>query len=443
MDDLALLDTLLAVARAAGADAADALLSSSLSLGVQCRLGRAEHVERAESRDLGLRVFVGQRQALVSTSAVAAARFPELAAQAVAMARLLPEDRFAGLAESAGVMADADGLELDDAAEPATEALAARALAAEEAARAVAGITNSEGAEASYGRTETALAASNGFAGRFARTRHSLSVSVLAGEGTDMQRDYDFASAVRLADLEAPETVGRSAGERAVARLRPRRPRTMTAPVVFDQRVAGGLIGHLAMAANGAAVARGTSFLRERLGESVFGSAITVMDDPRRRRGLRSRPFDGEGLETAPLALVRDGILASWLLDSRSARQLGLRSTAHASRGTESPPSPAPSNLYLLPGTPSPAELMADIGEGLYVTELIGMGVNPVTGDYSRGASGFMIRDGSLAEPVAECTVAGNLLAMFASLVPASDLVFRRGIDAPTVRLDGMTVAGT
>jgi PmbA protein len=443
MDDLSLLATLLATARAAGADAADALLTNSLALGVQCRLGRTEHVERAESRELGLRVFVGQRQALVSASAIEPRRFADLAEQAVAMARLLPEDPFAGLAGAVGTVTQAEALELDDAAEPATEALAARAVAAEEAARAIEGITNSEGAEASYSRTELALATSEGFAGRFARTRHTLSVSVLAGTGTNMQRDSDFTSSVQLADLEPPETVGRRAAERAVARLNPIRPQTMAVPVVFDPQVAGGLLGHLAMAANGAAVARGTSFLRDRLGERVFSPSVTIIDDPRRRRGLRSRPFDGEGLPTAALTLVEEGVLASWLLDARSARQLGQRSTAHASRGTESPPSPAPSNLYLQPGPLSPAELMADIGRGLYVTELIGMGVNPVTGDYSRGASGFMIRDGALAEPVAECTIAGTLAAMFASLLPASDLVFRRGIDAPTVRVEGMTVAGT
>ena len=257
-----------------------------------------------------------------------------------------------------------------------------------------------------------------------------------------MQRDYDYSSAVHFEDLEDPLAVGHRAGERAVARLNPVRPPTARIPVVFDPRVAGSLIGHLAGAANGAAVARGTSFLKDRMGQQIFRKGITVRDDPRRVRGLRSRPFDAEGVPTRACAIVEDGVLASWFLDSRSARQLGLRTLGHAVRGVGSPPGPAPSNLYLEPGTMSPAALMADIKEGLFVTEMIGMGVNGVTGDYSRGAAGFMIRDGAIAEPVAEITIASNLLTMFAELTPADDLEFRRGIDAPTIRIDGMTMAG-
>jgi PmbA protein len=442
MDDLDLLASLIARARAAGADAADALLSDGTSLSVQRRLGHTEHLERSERRDLGLRVLVGQRQAVVSSSSTDPAGFALLAERAVAMALVVPEDPYAGLAELAAPPDDATPLELDDPAEPDADALIARATAAEEAALAVPGVTNSEGAEASYGRSITMLASSAGFAGRFARSGHSVSLSVIAGSGTGMQRDYDYATSVHLADLDDPARIGRTAGERAVARLNPARPRTGKIPVIFDPRVAGGLISHFAGAINGASVARGTSFLKDRMGQRVFAPGIVVVDDPRRRRGLRSRPFDGEGVPTGARNLVEDGVLTSWLLDSRSARQLGLQSTGHASRGTSGPPSPAASNLYLQPGTLSPAELMADIREGIYVTELIGMGINMVTGDYSRGAAGFMIRDGALAEPVAEVTIAGTLQEMFAALVPASDLMFRRGIDAPTLRVDGMTLAG-
>lgn len=442
MDDLNLLADLIARARAAGADAADALLVSGTSLSVQRRCGRTEHLERSESRDLGLRVFVGQRQAMVSSSTVDPAGFALLAERAVAMARVVPEDPYAGLAELAAPPDDAGPLELDDAAEPDAEALMARAATAEEAALAVAGVTNSEGAEAGYGRSVLALASSAGFAGRFARSSHSLSASVLAGSGTGMQRDYDYATSVHLADLEDAAKIGRTAGERAVARLNPARPKTARIPVIYDPRVAGGLVSHFASAINGASVARGTSFLKDRMGSRVFGPGIAVVDNPRRRRGLRSRPFDGEGVPTAELLLVEDGVLQTWLLDSRSARQLGLRSTGHASRSTGGPPNPAPSNLFLRPGTLTPAELMADIKEGLYVAELIGMGINMVTGDYSRGAAGFMIRDGVLAEPVAEVTIAGTMQEMFAAIVPANDLVFRRGVDSPTVRVDGMTMAG-
>ncbi len=436
-----LLADLIARARAAGADAADAVLISGASLSVQRRLGKTEHVERSEGRDLGLRVFLGQRAAIVSSSTVAPSSFRELAERAVAMARVVPEDPFAGLADTAAPP-EPVALDLEDPSEPATEALVARAAAAEDAALAVPGITNSEGAEAGFGRTEVFLVTSAGFAGSLVRTSHSISASALAGAGMAMQRDYDYHSTVHLADLDDPAAIGRSAGERAIARLNPARPSTAKLPVVYDPRVAGGLLGHLAGAINGASVARGTSFLKDKLGQRIFAPGIVIRDDPRRIRGLRSRPFDGEGTPTAARALIEDGVLTTWLLDSRSARQLGLRSTGHASRGTGGPPSPSPTNLYLAGGTLTPAELMADIKLGLYVTELIGMGVNGVTGDYSRGAAGFMIRDGAIAEPIAEITIAGNLLDMFAQIAPANDLRFRRGTDSPTVRVEGMTMAG-
>ncbi|HTR18006.1 MAG TPA: TldD/PmbA family protein [Acetobacteraceae bacterium] len=439
---LDLLDQLLRAARAAGAEAADAVLFGGASVSVQRRLGRTEHLERSEARDLGLRVFVGRSAAIVSSSSVDPAQFAALAERAVAMARVVPEDPYGGLAEDAAPPADAAPLDLADSAEPDVAALTERASAAEAAALAVPGVTNSEGAEAGYSRTEVFLATSAGFAGTYVRTGHSVSATALAGEGVTMQRDYDYHGTPHLADLDAPEVIGRSAGERAVARLNPMRPRTARLTVVYDPRVAGGLLGHLAGAVNGASVARGTSFLKDRLGKPVFAPGVSVFDDPTRRRGLRSRPFDGEGVPTLARAIIEDGVLTTWFLDSRSARQLGLRSTGHAARGTGGPPSPSPTNLYLAPGALTPAELMADIKEGLYVTELIGMGVNGVTGDYSRGAAGFMIRDGVLAEPVAEITIAGTLQEMFARLVPANDLRFRRGTDAPTVRIDGMTLAG-
>ncbi len=441
MTPLDLLADLIARARAAGADAADAVLVSGTSLSVQRRLGRTEHLERSEGRDLGLRVFVGRRAAIVSSTALDPAGFSLLAERAVAMARVVPEDPYSGLAEQAQAV-DAGALDLCDSAEPSAEELIARAAAAETALLAVPGVTNTEGAEAGFGRTEIALATSAGFAAGYARTSYSVSASALAGTGTAMQRDYDYSSAVHLADLEDAAAIGHSAGERAVFRLNPTRPKTARLPVVYDPRVAASLLGHLAGAINGAAVARGTSFLKEKLGSRIFPAGIDIVDDPRRRRGPRSRPFDGEGVPTAELHLVQDGVLASWLLDTRSARQLGLRSTGHAVRGTGGPPSPSASNLYLRPGALTPVELMADIKEGLYVTEMMGMGVNGITGDYSRGAAGFMIRDGAIAEPVAEITIAGTLPEMFLHLIPANDLRFRHGTDAPTIRVEGMTMAG-
>ena len=440
MDRLTTLSDLIATAKRAGADAADALLVASASLAVKRRLGAIEQLERSEGFDIGLRVFLGQRQAVVSSTDADPRTFAALAERAVAMARVVPEDPFAGLPEAVAI--PPRDLDLADAAEPTAEDLLARAAAAEEAALAVPGVTNSEGADAGWGRTEIALVASNGFAGSFLRTSHSISATALAGTGTGMERDYDWSSTVHLADLDDPVAIGRRAGDQAVRRLNPRRARTARIPVVFDPRVAGSLLGHLVGAINGAAVARGTSFLKDRMGQQVMAAGLTVRDDPLRRRGLRSRPFDGEGMPGDPRAVVADGVLTTWLLDWRSARQLGLVSTGHASRGTGGAPGPAPTNLWLEPGTLTPVALMADIAEGLYVTEMIGMGVNGVTGDYSRGAAGFMIRGGQLAEPVSEVTIAGNLTDMFLRLTPANDLTFRRGTDSPTVRIEGLTLAG-
>ncbi len=436
-----LLADLIARARAAGADAADAVLVGGTSLSVQIRLGKIEQLERADGRDVGLRVFVGKRAAIVSSTAVDPAGFAALAERAVAMAKIVPEDPYGGLADEAQSV-DPTPLDLCDPAEPAAETLLARARIAEEAALAVPGVTNSEGAQASFGLTEIVLVTSAGFSGRYQRSSHSIAVTALAGTGTGMQRDYDYSSAVYLADLEDPAALGHTAGEKAVTRLNPTRPRTAKVPVVFDPRVASSLLGHLTGAINGASVARGTTFLRDKLGQRIFAPGIDIVDDPLRKRGLRSRPFDGEGVPTSQRLLVEDGVLTTWLLDTRSARQLGLKTTGHAQRGPGGPPGPGTSNLYLRPGALTPAELMSDIKEGVYITELIGMGVNGITGDYSRGAAGFMIRDGALAEPVAEITIAGTLPEMFAHLMPANDLRFRRGTDAPTIRVEGLTVAG-
>lgn len=440
MNRLTTLSDLIAAAKRAGADAADALLVSSASLSVRRRLGQIEQLERSEGFDLGLRVFLGQRQAIVSSTDPDPKGFAALAERAVAMARVVPEDPFAGLPDAVAI--PPRDLDLVDTAEPSAEELLARAAAAEEAALAVPGVTNSEGADAGWGRYDIALVGSNGFAGTYARTSHSISATALAGSGTSMERDYDWSSTVHLADLDDPVAIGRRAGEQAVRRLNPTKAKTARIPVVFDPRVAGSLLGHLVGAINGAAVTRGTSFLKDRMGQQVLAAGLTVRDDPLRKRGLRSRPFDGEGMPGEGRAIVADGVLTTWLLDWRSARQLGLASTGHASRGTGGPPGPAPTNLWLEPGTLTPAALMADIAEGLYVTDLIGMGVNGVTGDYSRGAAGFMIRNGQLAEPVSEVTIAGNLKEMFLHMTPANDLQFRRGTDSPTLRVDGLTLAG-
>jgi PmbA protein len=329
-----------------------------------------------------------------------------------------------------------------DPEEPSAEVLIERARAAEEAAMAVPGITNSEGAEAGWGRSAVALAASNGFSGGYAGSSHGVSASVIGGSGTGMERDYDFASAVYGGDLRSAEQVGREAGERAVKRLGARKMPTGKFPVVFDPRVSRSFLSHLLGAVSGPSIARGTSFLKDKLGERIFPEAITLIEDPHRQRGLRSRPFDGEGIANRRRALIDKGVLTTWLLDLRSARQLKMTTTGHAARGTASPPTPAATNVWIEPGAQTPQELYADIKSGLYVTELMGMGVNGVTGDYSRGASGFWIDNGAIAFPVSEMTVAGNLKDMFARVIAANDLEFRTGADAPTLRIDDLTVAG-
>jgi PmbA protein len=441
-EPLQILEDLLKRAKAKGAQAADCLIVRDISLDVAQRLGQREKLERSEAQDLGLRVFVGKRQAIVSTSDLEPKTLDELAERAVAMARAVPEDEFCGLADPELLVKLPVALDLEDKKEPTEAELTSMIARAEDAARAVPGVTNSEGAEAGWGRVEIALAASNGFRGGYAGSRWGISVSVLAGEGTGMERDYDFASAVFGENLPAPEALGKSAGERAVRRLGPRKASTAKIPMVYDPRVANGLIGHFVGAINGASITRGTSFLKDKMGQQIFARGIRIIDDPHRPRGLRSKPFDGEGVANTKRALIEDGVLTTWLLDCRSARQLGLTTTGHAARGTSSPPSPSASNLYLEPGKLTPEDLMADIKQGFYVTELIGHGVNGVTGDYSRGAAGYWIENGKLTHPVSEVTVAGNLKDMFQHLTPANDLLFRYGTDSPTVRIDGMTLAG-
>jgi PmbA protein len=439
LTDLA--ERLVAAAHRAGADAADAVAVRSVSLAVEVREGAVEESERSEGDDVGLRVFVGRRQAVVSTNDIGA-DVTQLAERAIAMARVTPEDPFAGLADPALVARNIPDLDLLDPDLPTVAVLERRARRAEEAALAVEGVTKSGGAAASAGIGGMVLVTSGGFRGAYLSSSQSVSMTAIAGAGTAMERDYDYSTALHGADLDAADKIGRTAGERTVARLNPRKVETKRVPIVFDRRVAGSLIGHLAGAINGTAVARRTSFLKNKLGERLFKPGIRVVDDPLRRRGLRSRPFDAEGVAGKPLAVVEDGVLASWILDCATARELGLVSTGHAQRGVSSTPSPGSSNLHLSPGLDPPDALIEDIAEGFYVTSLIGMGVNQVTGDYSRGASGFWIENGKRSYPVSEVTIAGNLLDMFKVLSPANDLEFRFGIDAPTVRVEGLTVAG-
>ena len=426
---------------AAGATAADALYGGSRSSSVEVRLGDLENVSRSEGEEIGLRLFLGQKSASVASSDLSEEALDVLVERCLAMAAEAPEDPFAGLAPAEwlqrGALPDLDAL---DPAEPDPAELRARALEAEAAALAVLGVTNSSGASAGASGSSIALATSGGFSGAYRLSGHSCSAAVIAGEGPTMQRDHAWHSARHLGDLDNAAAIGRRAGERAVARLNPGRPKPGKYPVLFDPRVASSLLGHFGGAINGAAVARRTSFLQEMLGTQVFGAGVTVVDDPLRKRGLRSRPFDGEGVRVSRQELVSGGRLNSWMTDSTSARQLGIQPTGHAARGVGGGPSASPSNFYLAAGERSRAELLGAFPEAILIVELIGHGVNAVTGDYSRGAAGFMVRGGEIGEPVAEITIASNLIDMFATLEVGSDLEFRRGIDAPTLLVPEMTV---
>ena len=425
----------------AGADAADAVAVRGVSQGVEIRDGKVEESERAEGDDVGLRVLIGRKQAVVSTNDIRA-DVATLAARAVAMARIAPEDKYAGLADPSLLAKEFPDLDLLDPAAPSVEELERRARAAEAAGLAVKGVTKSGGASASAGIGGMVLVTSTGFCGAYLRSSQGISMTAIAGEGTGMERDYDFTSAIHATDLASPESIGRTAGERAVARVNPRKVATCKVPVVFDPRVSSSLVGHLIGAINGASIARKTSFLKDRMGQQLFDASVSIVDDPLRVRGLRSQPFDAEGVSVRPLSFIENGVLTSWVLDSATARELGLATNGRAHRGVSSSPSPGAYNLHMTAGKATPAELIGDIKEGFYVTDLIGSGVNGVTGDYSRGASGFWIENGKLGYAVSEVTIAGHLLDIFKSLRCANDLEFKYGVNAPTVRIEGLTVAG-
>jgi PmbA protein len=438
----ALAQRLVEAAKRAGADAADAVAVRGVSQGVEVRDGKVEESERSEGDDVGLRVFVGKRQAVVSTNDIGGDNVARLAQRAVAMARVAPDDDFVGLADPSLLAKQFADLQLLDPKVPSTDELERRAQEAEAAGLAVRGVAKSGGASASASIGGMVLVTSTGFHGSYLRSSQGISMMAIVGEGTGMERDYDFTSAIHASDLASPQSVGHSAGERTVARLNPRKVATCKVPVVFDPRVASSLVGHLVSAVNGASIARKTSFLKDRLGDQLFDRSIRIIDDPLRVRGLRSQPFDAEGVAVKKLAIIDEGVLTSWLLDCATARELGMVTTGHAHRGVSSSPSPGAYNLHLEAGAVTPGELMSDIKEGFYITDLIGSGVNGVTGDYSRGAAGFWIENGELTYAVSEVTIAGHLFDIFKSMKPANDLTFKYGVNAPTVRIEGLTIAG-
>lgn len=427
----------------AGADAAEAVSAERRALSITVRMGDLEEVEREESRDLGLRVFVGRRQATVSGSDISAEARAKLVERAVAMARLAPEDPYAGLADpdrlARGELPD---LDLYDQTEPSPEDLEGRARIAEAAAREVPRVTNSDGASSSWSTSQWHMLTSAGFAGVHRASGFSISASAIAGDENGMENGYDGRSVRWQADLPAPEKLGAEAGRRAVARLGARKIASTTAPVIFENRLAASLMGPLIGAISGPSIARGTSFLKDKLGQQVFAKGISIIDDPHRRRGLGSSPFDDEGVANARHAIIDDGVLTTWLLNSSSARQLGLTTTGHASRGLAGPPGVGPSNLTFTPGDRDQKGLMADAGAGLLVTGMFGPSLNGNTGDWSVGCSGFWFENGELAYPVSEITVAGNLLDIYARVVPGSDLEIRGSSNAPSLLIDGLAIAG-
>lgn len=440
-----LTQALLDQARRAGADAADALAVEGTSLAIDVRGGALEQAERSEGVEVGLRVMIGQRQACVSASDTRAETMAEMARRAVAMAREAPEDATIGLADAALLAKgwDMTAYELDDPTpEPAPDALEQDARRAEAAALAVAGVSQVQSASAGYGRSRLHLAATNGFSGGYGRSSRMVSCVAITGEGTGMERDWHAEGRIYQADLPDAAEIGRIAAERAVARSGSRRPKTGAYPVVYDERVAGTLIGHLISAINGTAIARGASWARDALGEALLPAHIDLIEDPHRPRVSGSRPFDAEGLPTARRALVSGGVLQGWVLDLATARKLGLQSTANAQRGVGAPPAPGVTNVALTQGPHDRAALLREMGSGLLVTSLIGSTVNPTTGDYSRGASGFWVEGGEIAYPVNECTIAGNLRDMLRSLVPANDARLHIPRQVPSLLVEGMTLAG-
>ncbi len=437
-----LIGDLLAHAKKLGATASDAIILDGVSLSVSQRMGKREDLERSEGREIGIRIFYGKRQAIVSTTETSKKALDDLLNRAIDMAKAASEDPYCGLVENNSLASSIPNLDLLDSNEPSSESLYSATAETEDAALAVKGVTNSNSAGASWSRSEKTIATSGGFIGSYSSSSNSIVASVIAGKGSSMETDYAYSRARHRKDLSVATKIGSEAGERSVLRLNPTKVKSGPAPVVFEQRVANSMLRHLAQSISGSSIARKTSFLRNQKEKLVFNQEITIIDDPHRSRGLISRPFDDEGAKTKKMILVKDGILQSWILSSDSARQLGMTTTGHAQRSISTPPAASPSNLYIKSGSLTPNELISDIKEGVWITELIGFGVNLVTGDYSRGAAGFLIRNGKVSDPISEFTIAGNLKEMFRNMTVANDLIFQFGSDSPTLRIDGMFIAG-
>ena len=437
-----LLQSLIEATLKAGADAADARLSDSASLSVEVRKGELESVEREESRGLALRALVGRRQASVSATDLSPAALKALSERVVAMAKLAPEDKYCGLAEASEITKDHPDLQLDSDDKPEADELERRGRIMEEAAMAVPGVKQMSHAGASWGTSKSWVAASNGFAAHKTSGYSSMAAVAIAERDGAMERDFESSSERLLAKHKSPEWIGAEAGRRAASRLGARKLDSQTAPVIFDKRLSNRLLGAFIGAISGPAIARGVSFLKDKMEKPVFAAGVDVVDDPLRLGGFGSRGFDGEGRPVKRTALVKDGVLTQWLLNGPAARQLGLTPNGFASMGFGDPPGVTTSNLDILAGKRSFEELMKDAGNGLLVTDMFGPSLNPNTGDYSVGVSGFWFENGEKAYPVSEVTVAGDLPSMLLRAIPGSDLEIRGSTNAPSLLIDGMALAG-
>ena len=436
---------LLDIAKLAGAQSADVLIVDGTSVSIDVREGELEHAESAEGVDIGLRVIQGDRQASVSISDLSKSAMEQMAERCIAMANEAPRDPYCGLATSQEFATDwdVDQLELyDSSPKPSAEYLKEMAVRAEVSALSIKGVSKAQGASSALSDMTIHLATSNGFSGGYRRTSHSISCVAISGEGLSMERDWCGESHSHYASVPSPEEIGYLAGERAVARAGAVRPPTGFFPVLFDERISSSLIGHLVAAINGASIVRGSSWLKNYLGEQVLPSNVSLFEDPSRKSMAGSKPFDAEGLLAKPRHVIKNGILEGWTLDLSTARQLEMKSTANASRGVGSAPSPSSGNLQLSEGLETKEDLIAKMGTGLIVTSMIGSTINPNTGDYSRGASGFWVENGQIIGPVNECTIAGNLLDMLKNIVPANDARKNLSRVVPSLLIDGLTIAG-
>ena len=435
-------DFLIKKSKKSGADSVDVVYIENTNIDVGCRLKKIEKLERSESNDIGLRFIKNKKQVIVSSNDLSKKNLEELIYKASKMVGAIPRDPYCSIAKKKDLIKKIPNLEIFDSKEPTIKSLKDKVIEAENAGLNVKGVTNSEGAEIGWNKSKIYLFNSNGLNVSYQSSSYDIYAVLIAGRGTLMEREYEFASSIFEKDLIKTSLVGKKAGELAVKKINPKKIKTSKIPVIFSPRVANSFLKHLSSAINGNSITRGTSFLKKKLNKKIFSSNINIIDNPLKKRGLQSKPFDGEGLETKKTQIIKNGELKTWFLDLATAHQLRLKSTAHASRNISSPPTPSPTNLYFEPSNISPKSLIGNIKKGVYLTELMGSSVNLTNGDYSRGGSGFWIDKGEITYPINGITIADNLNEMFKKIILANDLEFKHGLNSPTMLIEDMIVAG-